>query len=381
VNVSRTSGPPEQPTARSIFRVVAIVVASVLALYLIYLLRTPLAWLVLATFLAAAASAPVNVLSRKMPRGGAIAIVYLGIVLIPIAVGAVLVPPVIEQTVKLVNNLPEYTQDLNEAFDENETLKQLNEDYDITTKLDDLADDLVSKLGVAAGTLADIGAGLVSSIFALVTIIVMSMFMVARGKGWREAFLATRPPPQAEAVRRATDRIASAVSGYIVGALLQALVAGIFAFAMLEILGVPSPLPLAVVIALLDLIPLVGATLGAVIVGGVTLFVDFPTTTIIWAIFAIVYQQFENYVVQPRIQSRAASLDPFLVVIAALFGGTLFGIIGALIAIPSAAAIQIAVREFLAYKRQFGNPLLSSAQPPPPPDAPGPGRTAPAGAE
>ena len=336
----------------------------------------------LATFLAAAASAPVNVLSRKIPRGIAITIVYLGIVLIPIAIGAVLVPPVVEQTVKLVNNLPEYTQDLNKAFDENEQLKQLNEDYDITAKLDDVADDLVGKLGAAAGTLADIGAGLVSSIFALVTIVVMSMFMVARGKGWREAFLTTRPPQQAEAVRRATDRISSAVSGYIVGALAQAVVAGIFAFAMLEILGVPSPLPLAVVIALLDLIPLVGATLGAVIVGVATLFVDFPTTTIIWAIFAIVYQQFENYVVQPRIQSRAAQLDPFIVVIAALFGGTLFGVIGALVAIPSAAAIQIAVREFLAYQREYGNPLLSSAVPPPTPGPPEPpGRSAPAGAE
>jgi predicted PurR-regulated permease PerM len=90
---------------------------------------------------------------------------------------------------------------------------------------------------------------------------------------------------------------------------------------MLVILGVPSPLPLALIIALLDLIPLVGATLGAVVVGVVTLFVDFPTTTIIWAVFAIAYQQFENYVVQPRIQSRAVALDPFLVVVAALFGG------------------------------------------------------------
>lgn len=357
---------------------VAIVVASALALYLIYLLRTPLAWLVLATFLAAAASAPVNVLSRTIPRGAAITIVYLGIVLIPVGIGAILVPPVVEQTVKLVNNLPEYTQDLNKAFDENEQLKQLNEDYDITQKLDDVADDLVGQLGAAAGTLADIGAGLISSIFALVTIVVMSMFMVARGKDWRESFLRTRPDAQAEAVRRATDRIASAVSGYIVGALAQATVAGFFAFLMLVILGVPSPLPLAVVIALLDLIPLVGATLGAVIVGVATLFVDFPTTTIIWAIFAIVYQQFENYVVQPRIQSRAAQLDPFIVVIAALFGGTLFGVIGALVAIPSAAAIQIAVREFLAYKNEFGNPMTATALPPEPPP---PGRSAPAGAE
>ena len=193
-----------------------------------------------------------------------------------------------------------------------------------------------------------------SSIFALVTILVMSMFMVSRGKVWREAAMSFRPPHQAERIRRATDRIASAVGSYVGGALVQATVAGIAAFLMLTILGVPSPLPLAVIIALLDLIPLVGATLGAIIVGVVTLFTDFPTTTIIWAIFAIAYQQFENYVVQPRIQSRAVALDPFVVVIAAIFGGTLLGVLGALLAIPSAAAIQIAIREYLDYRRQYG---------------------------
>ncbi len=81
---------------------------------------------------------------------------------------------------------------------------------------------------------------------------------------------------------------------------------------------------------------------------------DFPTDTIIWAIFAIAYQQFENYLVQPRIQSRAVSLDPFIVVVAAIFGGTLLGVIGALLAIPTAAAIQIAIREYLAYRRGTG---------------------------
>jgi predicted PurR-regulated permease PerM len=98
-------------------------------------------------------------------------------------------------------------------------------------------------------------------------------------------------------------------------------------------------------------------TLGAVIVGVVTLFSDFPTTRIIWAIFAIAYQQFENNVVQPRIQSRAVSLDPFIVVIAAIFGGTLLGVIGALLAIPSGRAIQIAIRECLDYRREHGSRL------------------------
>ena len=175
--------------------------------------------------------------------------------------------------------------------------------------------------------------------------------MVASGNYWLDAGLARRPPREAEATRRAIDRMAGAVSGYVGGALLQATVAGITSFIMLWILGVPSPLPLAVVMGLADLVPLVGATIGAVLVGVVTLFTDFPTATIIWAVFAIAYQQFENYVVQPRIQSRAAKLDPFIVVVAAIFGGALLGVIGALLAIPTAAVIQVAAHEYLSYRR------------------------------
>jgi predicted PurR-regulated permease PerM len=357
--VSSPPAPREIPSVRAILRVVVTVVASALALYLVYLLRTPLSWLLIAMFVAIAASGPVNLLSRRLPRGLAIALVYVGIVLAPFVIGAILIPPAVEQGVRLAKNLPDYVDDLNEAFDENEELRELNEKYDITQKLDDLANDLVADLGDAAGVVADIGAGLVSSIFVLVTILVMSMFMVSRGKAWREAALSFRPPHQAERIRRATDRMANAVGSYVGGALAQAAIAGVAAFIMLTILGVPSPLPLAVIIALLDLIPLVGATLGAVIVGVVTLFSDFPTDTIVWAIFAIAYQQFENYVVQPRIQSRAVELDPFLVIVAALFGGALVGVIGALLAIPTAAAIQIALREWMEYRREAA-PLTRS---------------------
>ena len=342
----------EQPSVRAILRVVVTVVLSVLALYILFLVREPLGYIFLGAFVAVAASGPVNLLSRKLPRGLAIALVYLGIIFIPIGVALILVPPLVEQAVELADKLPEYAQDLNEAFEENPTLREANEKYDITTKLEDVADNLVSRLGDAAGALVDIGAGLVSSIFALVTILVISMFMIGRGKAWRDALLQYRPAQQAERIRRATDAIANAVGSYVGGALAQATIAGFAAWLMLVILGVPSPLPLALIVALLDLIPMVGATLGAVIVGVVTLFVDFPTTTIIWAIFAIAYQQFENYVVQPRIQSRAVELDPFLVVVAALFGGALLGVIGALLAIPTAAAIQIALREWMEYRRE-----------------------------
>ena len=353
------------PSPRAVLRVVAIVVMSTLALYLLYLVRVQIGYLVLALFLATFASGPVNVLSRRMGRGSAIAIVYLGIVLIPVAIVGILVPPLVRQAVQLANNLPGYATDLQQAFDENEQLRRLDENFDLTGKLRELSDELIAAIGETAGALASLGADLIGATFTLVTILVLSLFMVAGGHRWREAALARRPPREADAARRAIDRMAGAVGGYVGGALLQGTVAGIASFVVLAILGVPGALPLAVVMALADLIPLVGATLGAVIVGAVTLFSDFPTVTIIWAVFAIAYQQFENYVVQPRIQSRAAALDPFIVVVAALFGGALLGVLGALLAIPTAAVIQVAAREYLSYRRDAQSELKGQSAPDP----------------
>ena len=155
-------------------------------------------------------------------------------------------------------------------------------------------------------------------------------------------------------MRRLFDRIGGAVGNYVAGALLQATVAGVLAWIVLAVLGVPYALPLAVIVFLLDLVPLVGATLGAIIVGVVTLFNDFPADTIIWAIWSIVYQQVENTVIQPRIQARAVAVHPFIVLVSVLFGSTLLGVLGALLAIPAAAAILIAVHEFNSLRGHAG---------------------------
>jgi predicted PurR-regulated permease PerM len=143
-----------------------------------------------------------------------------------------------------------------------------------------------------------------------------------------------------------------AVGNYVAGALLQATVAGILTYIVLTILGMPFAAPLAVLVALLDLIPLIGATIGAVLVGVVTLFYDFPTTTIVWTIWSIVYQQLENNIIQPQIQKRAVQVHPFVVLVAVLFGSSLFGVPGALMAIPVAASIQIAIREWWDWRRE-----------------------------
>jgi predicted PurR-regulated permease PerM len=348
--------PAGESLTRVILRTVLIVVAVVIVLYVIYLLRKPISWLVIAAFIAIAVSGPVNLLSQHMRRGFAIALVYITLILVPIGIGALIVPGLVNQAEDLADNAPEYAQDVTDFVNRNETLSNLNDKYDITTKLQDEAEKLPDKIPDAAGTLRDIGVGFVNSVFAGLTIFILSIFMVGGGRRWIERFLETRNPDQKERIERAFDHIGTAVGNYIGGALLQATIAGITSFIVLTILGVPFAAPLAVLVFFFDLIPLVGATLAAVLVAVVTLFVNFPVALIVWVIYAIAYQQVENYVIQPQIQRRAVAVEPFVVLVAVLFGATLFGIMGALLAIPTAASIQIAIREWMAYRREVVEP-------------------------
>ena len=364
----------EGPTARAVLRVVLIVVLVALALWLIFLLRKPLTWIFIAGFLAIALAGPVNFLARRMKRGLAIALVYLAVILLPVLVGAILVPPVVEQLNNLIQNLPTYATDLQEFVEENDRLRALEEDYNITAELQKQAASLPGRFGDAAGILSDIGLGLVNSIFAAVTIIVLSLFIIGSGRRWLDWAASRRGPEHEEWLTRLYDRIGNAVGNYVAGALGQAFVAGVLAFIVLSILGVPYAGSLAVMIFLLDLVPLVGATLGAILVGIITLFNDFPTTTIIWTIWSIVYQQIENNVIQPRIQAKAVQVAPFVVLTSVLFGSTLFGVLGALLAIPVAAAIQIAIIEYNAFRRPDSigavqAPPGDDDAPPPAPDA------------
>jgi predicted PurR-regulated permease PerM len=337
----------------AIARIVLVVAAVVLLLYLLWLLRKPISWLIIAGFLAVAMAGPVNFLQRHMKRGFAIALSYLVLLLIPIALAGLLVPPVVNEVGDVADNAPEYAQDVEEFVQENETLNDLNDEYDITTKLQEEAEKLPSRAGDAAQVLGDIGVGAVNSVFAAVTIFILSIFMVAAGPRWIREFIQMQRPEHAERVERALRRMANAVGNYVGGALVQATIAAGTAYILLLILGVPFAGPLAVLVFAFDLIPLVGATLAAVLVAiVVAVATSFPVGLIIWVVYAIVYQQFENYVIQPQIQKRATRIEAFVVLVAVLFGSTLFGILGALLAIPTAATIQIALHEYREYRRE-----------------------------
>jgi predicted PurR-regulated permease PerM len=359
-------------SVRVVLRVVLTIVLVVLALYLIYVLRKPLTWIFIAGFLAVALSGPVNWLQRRMRRGFAVAIVYVALILVPVLLAAIMIPPVVQQINNLIDNLPSYVSDLQDFVQKNDTLRNLEQDYNITKELQKQASTLPARAGSAAGILSDIGLGLVNSVFAGVSILVLSLFMIGSGRGWLNWIADRQDPERAEWLKRLFDRIANAVGNYVAGALSQAFVAGILAWIVLKILGVPYAGSLAVVIFLLDLVPLVGATLGAVLVGLITLFHDFPTDTIIWIVWSIVYQQLENNIIQPRIQARAVQVHPFVVLTSVLFGSTLFGVLGALLAIPVAAAIQISIVEYNSFKRPENVAAVQAPPPaagPPPPEA------------
>jgi predicted PurR-regulated permease PerM len=337
---------------RTVVKIVLIIVAVILCLYLIYLLRRPITWLFIAMFIAVGLSPVVTRLSRHMKRGFAIALVYLGLLGAIGVLTALLVPPIVNEGTELADNAPSYVQDVRDYVQKNDRLNEINQDYQITDKLDEEAAKLPAKIGGAAGVLRDIGFGLVNGIFAFVTIMVLTAFMLSGGPDWRRQALALQPPDRAERIDRILTHMSQAVSGYVTGALLIALIAGSSTFIVLTILGVPFAAPLAVVAGLFSLIPLVGATIAAVLIGVVTLFSDFPTDTILWTVWAIVYQQLENNLVQPQIQKRTVKVNGFVVLVSVLFGATLLGVLGALVAIPIAASIQIVIREWWNYRRE-----------------------------
>jgi predicted PurR-regulated permease PerM len=337
-------------SVRSIVRVVLIVVGTAISLYILYLLRQPLVWLFIAAFLAIALSGPVNLLHRKMPRGLAIAIVYLVLLTLPFALAAIFGPPLITQANALATNLPRYAHDVTEFVNSNPTLAGIEQNFDFTQTLEQQAQALPARLTDAATVLSGVGVAVVSSITSIVIVLVLCAFMLASGRRWIDVVLERQRPERVAKLERVVDRIGRAVGNYVGGVILVALIAGTLAFVMLTILGVPFAGPLAVLVGLFAFIPLIGSGVSAVLVAIVTLFTDFPTATIIWVIYAILYAQLEGNVLQPQIQKRALNVHPFTVLVAVLFGVTLFGVLGAILAIPVAASIQIAAKEFFNYQ-------------------------------
>ena len=331
-----------QLSTRTIVRVFFTLVALGVLLYALYLVRSVVGLLMIAIFLSVSLGPAVDHAKRlKLPRPAAILAVFLALFLSIFLIGLVVVPPIVNEVEAFANDVPNYIDDIRS----NETLREYDDKYDITKKLEDQAESLPSRLGDAAGALQAVTVGVFSTLLQLVTVLTITFFLLLDGGRILNFLLAQVRPSHQARMRAVAADIYGATGGYVAGALTLATAAGVSTYIILSILNVPFAVPLAVLMAFFDLIPLVGSTIGGTLVAIVTLFADFPGDTLIWVAFVLIYQQVENSVFQPLVYRRTVNLHPLAVITAILIGSTLLGVLGALVAIPIAAAIQIALKD------------------------------------
>jgi predicted PurR-regulated permease PerM len=330
------------PSTRSVVRITLAVAATAAALYLIYLLRGVVELIVLGVFVALWLGPFVEFLTRRrVPRVPAILAAYVTLLGSIVVLGLVAVPPIVTQIEAGVRQLPTGISRLRE----NATFRKYDDQYKITPKLQSEARKLPTQLASIAKKLSAFTVGAFSAVAKLISVLALAFFLLRDGPRLSNRVYRIRGPDQEERFRRIGTDIYHSVSGYVAGNVGISVIAGLVAYVALTVMGVAFAAPLAVIVGVFDLLPLVGATIAAIIVGVVTLFYSFPTDTIVWAIVVIVYQQIENNVLSPIVYRRTVQVPGMLVLISVLVGATLRGVIGALLAIPVAAAIQIVVRD------------------------------------
>jgi predicted PurR-regulated permease PerM len=327
------------------------------ALFLLWQVRTFVAWFVIALFLAAALNPAVNWLQRRhrlIKRPLAIALSYLGVLVALLFIAGIFLPLLLDQIngliefVATVANVPEGPTEYIRGLAEQNGLGGLFERFsDQIAALRDELGALVRNLFSSTGAIAVGAAGFVA---ALATVLTLTFFLLVGSERYVNAGVGLFAEPHRPLVRRILDQSAGAVSGYISGNLAISAICGVTTFLVLVILGMPYAAPLALLVAVLDLIPLVGATLGGALLVVVGLFVE-PWKAVVLLVFVLLYQQVESNVLQPMVYSKAVQLNGLVILIALLVGGQLLGIPGALLAIPVAEIIRIVVTELLAYRR------------------------------
>ncbi|MGW9214014.1 AI-2E family transporter [Embleya sp. NPDC055664] len=276
---------------------------------------------------------------RGMPRRWAVCTVAFGFVVFAAAFVTAIAQPLVEQTSSLINSIPDSLTELRN----NERFRQLDEKYDLVNRAKDWAANANTAENVAGG-LWGFGKMVLTSVFDTLTVIVLTLYFLGALPSIKEHLYNLFPRSRRARVRLLGDEILSGIGGYVNGALIVATCAGLSSFIFLMILGNDYALPLALVIAITDLIPMIGATVGAAVVS-VVVFFDSPGKALTCVIFFLAYQQFENYLIYPRVMNRAVNVPPAITVIAALVGGALLGVTGALLAIPIAAAVLLILRE------------------------------------
>lgn len=301
--------------------------------------QSALTLVLVSAFLAIGLNPSVTRLVRLgLSRGLAVAAVALTTLLVLAGILYLLVPPVVEQTTNAVEGLPGFLAGLQD----NRLVSDLNERFNLL----DRAQDAVSG-STAVNALGGVLGGLtlvLSSVFNVLIVIILTVYFLSSFERLQVGALRLVPASRRERAGRLGEEMLSRVGGYLAGAVIIAAIAGFTSLAFMLVTGIPFPFALALVVAILDLIPQIGATLGAVVVCIVAFFVSIPVF-VAAVVFFVAYQQFENYVIYPKTMQRTVHVSDLAGVVSVLLGAALLGVLGALLAIPVCAAVQLLVRE------------------------------------
>jgi predicted PurR-regulated permease PerM len=336
---------------RAVLVVLGIIVAAVAVLQVLLAARTVLIWILIAVFLALALNPAVEWLQERglKRRGAAVAVTFTGAIATIVAVGALFVPTLVREVNDFAEAVPDYVEDLTEGRGR---LGFLEREYQIVERVREAIEEQGASGVLGLSDVAvSVTRSIVTGVVAVLTITFLTLFMLLEGRAWMERFYGLLPEDQQPRWRAVGQDIYRVVGGYVAGNLLISLIAGVVSTVVLLVLGIQYAFALGLLVALLDLVPLAGATIAAVLVSTVAFIDRGIVIGIVVVAFFLAYQQLENHVLQPMVYGRTVQLSPLAVLIAVLIGAQVAGIVGALGAIPVAGTIQVVLRDWLAHRR------------------------------
>ena len=342
---------------RTVLSLLGTVIAVAVALEVIWIARHILTWILISLFLALALNPAVEWLQGHglKRRGSAAAVTFLLAIAFLVAIGFTFVPTLVSQVNDFVQKLPDYVHDLTHGRGR---LGFLETKYHIQERIQSaVKEGGATKVLGLSGAAISITKGVITLVIGTVTIVVLTFFMLLEGPTWVERFYGLLPASSQPRWRKIGYDIYRTVGGYVTGNLLISLIAGGLTTIVLLIMGVPYAVALGLIVAILDLIPLAGATIAAILIGTVAFLHSIPAGIVV-VVFFVVYQQIENHLLQPVIYGRTVQLSPLAVLIAILIGAELAGILGALGAIPVAGSIQVLLLDWLEHRHERAAPAL-----------------------
>ncbi|MEU5941389.1 AI-2E family transporter [Micromonospora sp. NPDC047548] len=334
----------DRSTARRSLIVIGLVLATALGLALLWATRRVLIWILVAAFFAVALAPLVDLLQRRLVRRRALAtlLVFLAAFVLLGGVAALILVPLVEELARFVEQAPEL---LRETRAGRGPFGELLERVGLLGYARRHSDQIQHYGGQLSQPAIGLVRSVVETVAGLVTVIVLAYLMVLEAPLITHGVLGLVGDGAAQRLRRIGRESSRAITGYLSGNLLISVIASGLTYLVLVLFGVPFAAVIALLVGVADLIPLVGATLGAIVAAGAA-FLHSPTAGVVVLVFFVVYQQVENHLLQPVIMSRAVRLNPLTVLVSALLAAELAGLVGALLAIPAAAIGQILLREF-----------------------------------